>query len=67
MFICLKMDLALNNLQWFICHKTKANQTSAQCQPFNSKVLSAGSTYLMTVNAENWILTQDIDQQCNIN
>ena len=22
------MDLALNNLQWFICHKTKQNQTS---------------------------------------
>ena len=21
------MDLALNNLQWFICHKTKPNQT----------------------------------------
>ena len=21
------MDLALNNLQWLICHKTKPNQT----------------------------------------
>ena len=21
------MDLALNNLQWLICHKTKQNQT----------------------------------------
>ena len=23
------MDLALNNLQWLICHKTKPNQTKA--------------------------------------
>ena len=22
------MDLALNNLQWLICHKTKPNQTN---------------------------------------
>ena len=22
-----KLDLALNNLQWLICHKTKSNQT----------------------------------------
>ena len=22
-----KQDLALNNLQWFICHKTEPNQT----------------------------------------
>ena len=23
LFICIKMDLTLNNLQWSICHKTK--------------------------------------------
>ena len=23
LFICIKMDLALNNLKWLICHKTK--------------------------------------------
>ena len=23
-----KEDLALNNLRWFICHKTKSNQTN---------------------------------------
>ena len=23
--LCIKMDLALNNLQWLICHKTKPN------------------------------------------
>ena len=23
------MDLALNNLQWLICHKTKPNQTKS--------------------------------------
>ena len=28
LFICIKMDLALNNLQWLICYKTKTNQTS---------------------------------------
>ena len=27
LFICIKMDLALNNLQWSMCHKTKPNQT----------------------------------------
>ena len=27
LFICIKMDLALNKLQWFIVHKSKANQT----------------------------------------
>ena len=25
--IMYKPDLALNNLQWFMCHKTKPNQT----------------------------------------
>ena len=24
--ICKKMDLALNNLQWLICHKTQTNK-----------------------------------------
>ena len=23
-----KLDLALNNLQWFICHKTKPNRSN---------------------------------------
>ena len=27
-FICIKMDLALNNRQWLMCHKTKPNQTN---------------------------------------
>ena len=27
LFICIKMDLTLNNLQWLICHKIKPNQT----------------------------------------
>ena len=27
LFICIKMDLALNNLLWLICHKTKLDQT----------------------------------------
>ena len=27
LFICIKMDLAINNLQWLMCGKTKQNQT----------------------------------------
>ena len=27
-----KKDLALNNLQWLICHKTKPNQTNQQLE-----------------------------------
>ena len=27
LFICIKMDLALNNLQWLMCHKTKPNDS----------------------------------------
>ena len=30
LFICIKMDLALNNLQWLICHKIKPNETDKQ-------------------------------------
>ena len=25
-FVCIKMDSALNNLQWLICHKTEPNE-----------------------------------------
>ena len=32
LFICMKMDLALNNLQRLICHKTLTNQTSVSSQ-----------------------------------
>ena len=31
------MDLALNNLQWLICHKTKLNQIKPHKKLFNSK------------------------------
>ena len=30
MMICIKMDLALNNLRRLICHKTKLNQNPIQ-------------------------------------
>ena len=33
LIICIKMDLALNNLQWLICHKT---QTTNQSTSFDS-------------------------------
>ena len=29
LFICIKLALALNNLQWLMCHKTKSNQTKS--------------------------------------
>ena len=28
LFICMKTDLALINLQWLMCHKTQPNQTN---------------------------------------
>ena len=28
LFICVKIDLALHNPQWLICHKTKPNLTN---------------------------------------
>ena len=31
LFICIKMNLALNNLQRLICDKTKQNKTSLKC------------------------------------
>ena len=33
--ICMKMDLALNNLQWLVCHKTKPDQNTTEIEaPF---------------------------------
>ena len=32
LFICLKMDLVSNNLQWLICHKTKPNKFMSQAE-----------------------------------
>ena len=34
LFICIKMNLALNNLQYLICHKTKPNQTLSKQNHF---------------------------------
>ena len=33
--ICMKMDLALNNLQRLICHKTQTNQPTNQAALIN--------------------------------
>ena len=33
-------DLALNNQQWLICHKTKSNKTKFELLPSYSVVLS---------------------------
>ena len=37
------MDLALNNLQWLICHKTKPNKTIDITSQFT--LTQSGSTY----------------------
>ena len=29
LFICIKLDLALNNLQWLICHETRPNKSTS--------------------------------------
>ena len=50
-----KEDLALNNLQWFICHKTKQNQTEQLAYMgedvvfFSLCLLSKKKTFLYTL------------------
>ena len=45
LFICLKMDLALNNLQRLICHKTQTNNhTNKQTNPFRKDFLNKMGT-----------------------
>ena len=41
LIICIKIDLALNNLQWLMCYKTKPNQTNYQIK---SKVNASTKT-----------------------
>ena len=43
------MDLALNNLQWLICHKTKPNQT----KPNQTKLSSFFSMRFVNVYAKH--------------
>ena len=33
-FICIKMNLALNNIQWFVCRKTKPKETKPNEETF---------------------------------
>ena len=42
----MKMHLALNNLQWLICHKTKPNQTIVFGFNFHSVYISGFVTKL---------------------
>ena len=48
-YIC-KKDLALNNLQWLICHKTKPNQTKVKepCLPCDLFIAGGGIIGFMT-------------------
>ena len=39
-----KIDLALNNQQWLICHKSKPNQTKQNITPKNKIILSKKKT-----------------------
>ena len=56
-----KEDVALNNLKWFICHKTKPNQTQTQthiymCMYATDRVLYTGQIELYYVLMLNWIV-----------
>ena len=44
MFICIKIDLALNNLQRLICPKTKPNQTK-----LNPNVTQVSFSFIFTL------------------
>ena len=39
MFVCIKMNLALNSLRWLMCHKTKPNQTKPKLNWYENKLL----------------------------
>ena len=43
-----KKDLALNNLQWLICHKTKPNESSVQARCNTRSVFKQSLTHLNT-------------------
>ena len=47
------MDLALDNLQWLICHKTRSNQT----KPFNNKLIfiTANDTRILPFLVKHFI------------
>ena len=53
-FICMKMDLAIINLQWLICYKTKKKKKKKKTQP--TKILcidSVGLVYSPARRAKN--------------
>ena len=49
LFICIKMDLALNKLQWSICHKT---------QPTNNLSLGRGECSLSSISLLCFVYSQ---------
>ena len=51
MYMC-KKDLALNNLQWLICHKTKPNKTKL----IFLKIISIRWENLMPYNSKLFVL-----------
>ena len=44
------MDLELNNIQWFVCHKTKPNQTKTSSIPESSSNESSVSDDFVAVD-----------------
>ena len=44
------MDLALNNLQWLICHETKSNQTRQWKQYYKIDLKSNNMDFFQVVN-----------------
>ena len=53
--MCQKLDLALNNLQWLICHKTKPNQTKpSQTLQHFSDLIRWPSHLLWSETRKSW-------------
>ena len=60
LFICIKMDLALNNLQWLICHKTKSNLLELKSKIRKNKSLLQGlKNKIQKPNTTKPLLTQE--------
>ena len=51
LFICIKRDLVLNNLQWFIYHKIQPNQTNYLTNKLT--ITTTTSTTTTTTNNNN--------------
>ena len=63
-----KEDLALNNIQWLICHKTQPNQIIFDIQPNHIYLIYMYKQYLALNNLQ-WLIchkTQPNQTKCYI-